>query len=248
MPENKTVIVATDGSDHSLRVVPHAECLAVNLGAGLELLRVIESDDVSLEPGEDEAAAIGRTRARLESDMQADLQRFGVKGDVRVMISSHGEDPAKTLLSASSGALLLAMHSRGRGSIARILHGSVALGVLRAVSQPVMLGGPELLPPAPSTDTYQLLATTDFSPDAEQALRAIAPLLEQGRFHVTLLYVHFHAPYGIDNEAERARHEATLRKTRELLPASVDVDVVVREIPIGGGIDTAIMEVAHEGS
>jgi nucleotide-binding universal stress UspA family protein len=246
MPENNPVIVATDGSDHSLRVVPHADCLAVILGAGIELLRVIESDDVSPEPGEDESAASERTRARLEAEMRADLQRFGLKGDVRVIISSEKKDPASTLLSASSSALLLAMHSRGRGGIARILHGSVALGVLRAMSQPVMLGGPELLPPPPSTDTYQLLATTDFSPDAEQALRAIAPLLEQGKFHVTLLYVHFHAPYGIDNEAEIARHEATLQKTRELLPASAEVEVMVRDIPIGGGIDTAIMEVAHE--
>jgi nucleotide-binding universal stress UspA family protein len=246
MPENKTVIVATDGSDHSLRVLPHADCLASNLGAGIELLRVVERDDISEEPGDSESAAIERARARLEDEMQGDLKRFGVKGEVRVVIAPEGEDPARTLLSLGSRGLLLAMHSRGRGGIARILHGSVALGVLKEVAQPVMLGGPELLPPPADGDTYRLVVTTDLSPDADYALRSIAPLLEQGKFQVTLLYVHLHAPGGVDNEAERARCEDQLAQKRALLSASVPVDTVMREIPIGAGVDTAIMEVAQE--
>ena len=246
MPDDKTVIVATDGSDHSLRVLPHADCLASNLGAGIELVRVVEVHDISKEPGGSESAAIERAHARLEAEMQADLKRFGVQGDVRVVIASAGEDPAQTLLGHSSRGLLLAMHSRGRGGLSRILHGSVALGVLKGVAQPVMLGGPELLPPPANGDTYRLVVTTDLSPDADYALRAIAPLLEQGKFHVTLLYIHLHAPGGLDNTAERTRHEAELAQKRTLLPASVTVDTLLREIPIGGGIDTAIMEVASQ--
>ncbi len=246
MPDNKTVIVATDGSDHSLRVLSHADCLASNLGAGVELMRVIERDDISREPGEDESAAIARARTRIESEMEADLNRFGIKGDVRVIIAPEGEDPAHTLLSQGSRGLMLAMHSRGRGGIARFLHGSVALGILKDVELPVMLGGPDLLPPPANGETYRLLITTDLSPDADTGLRLIAPLLEQGNFHVTLLYVHLHAPGGIDNEAERTRHETELGQKRLLLPPSVTVDTLVREIPIGGGIDTAIIEVADQ--
>jgi nucleotide-binding universal stress UspA family protein len=246
MPENNTVIVATDGSDHSLRVLPHANVLAQNLRAAVELLRVIERNDLTLEPGETEAAATERTRGRLESEIVADLRRSGVEGAVRLEVVPEREDPATTLLRLGSNGLVLAMHSRGRGGIARILHGSVALGVLKEVSQPVMLGGPELLAPPAGDETYKLLITTDFSPDADEVLRAISPLLDRGRFHVTLLYVHLHAPQGIDNDAERARHEASLQQKRALLPAGANVDTLLKEIPVGGGIDTAIMEAAHE--
>ena len=246
MPENKTVIVATDGSDHSLRVLPHADVLAGHLGAGLEVVRVVEHADVIVEPGEDEHAAVERTCARLAGELEDDLKRFGVAGVARVIVAPEHQDAGDTLLQAVSGAQMLAMHSRGRGGIARLLHGSVALRLLRAIDQPVMLGGPELLPPPVTRDTYHLLATTDLSPDSEQSLRALAPLLEPTEIKLTLLYVHFHAPAGIDNAAERAKHAAELAQKRLLLPASTEVDQMVREIPIGAGIDTAIMEVADQ--
>ena len=246
MPENKTVIVATDGSDHSLRVLPHADCLASNLGAEIELVRVVERDDVNPEPGETLTAAIDRTRKRMEGQMEADLERFGITGDVRVIVSAEDVPPSQSLLTIGANGLLLAMHSRGRGGIARFLQGSVALGVLRQVAQPVMLGGPELLPPPRVEGAYRLLVTTDLSPDADNCLRLIAPLLEKGNFEVTLLYVHLHAPGGVDNAAERARHESALLQRCEYLPSSVSVKTRLREIPIGGGIDTAIMEVATE--
>ncbi len=246
MPDNKTITVATDGSDHSLRVLPHAAVLASNLGAGVELLRVIEQVDIASEPGETPSSATERARADIEAAAQAALTRFGVQGTVRVVVAPAGEHPAQTLLNQGSDALVLAMHSHGRGGIGRLLHGSVALGVLQAVRIPVMLGGKELLAPPADGETYRLLATTDLSPDADHALRTIAPLLEQGKFQVTLLYVHLHAPGGVDNDAERAKCEAELAQKRNLLPASVPVETRLREIPIGAGIDTAILEVADE--
>jgi nucleotide-binding universal stress UspA family protein len=182
----------------------------------------------------------------MEGQMEADLKRFGITGEVRVIVSTEDEPPAQSLLNVGVDGLLLAMHSRGRGGIVRLLQGSVALGVLRQVNQPVLLGGPELLPPPHIEGPYRLLVTTDLSPDADNCLRVIAPLLEKGNFDVTLLYVHLHAPGGVDNTAERARHETTLLQKCEYLPSSVQVKTRLREIPIGGGIDTAIMEVAAE--
>ena len=246
MPDEVTITVATDGSDHSLRILPHAQCIAENLGARIELVRVIERDEITQDRGEDESSAIERVRSSNESKMEADLRRYGIDGDVRIIVAPHRENPADTLLSIASRGSLLAMHSRGRGGIARLLQGSVAMGVVKQVTQPVLLGGPELLPPPVNGETYRLLATTDLSPDADHALRGIAPLLELGNFHVTLLHVHFHAPVGVDNEAERARHEAILKEKRDLLPASVTVETRIREIPIGAGVDTAIMEVADD--
>jgi nucleotide-binding universal stress UspA family protein len=245
MPDEKTVIVATDGSDHSLRVLPHAHTLATALGASIELLRIVERSDIDRRSGEDDAAAAERVRGRLTAEMEGYLQRFGTAGQVNVVVAPQREDAAQTLLREGSRGVLLAMHSHGRGGIARIIQGSVALGVLKSVAQPVMLGGPELLPPPVAGDTYRLLVTTDLSPDADEALRAIAPLLEQGSFKVTLVNIHLQAPRGVDNEALRASDAAQLEAKRRLLPPATDVDTHVREIPIGGGIDTAIMEEAE---
>lgn len=245
MPENMNVVVATDGSDHSLRVLPHAEILAKALGSEVDLVRVIEQQDIDRSGGDD-GAAIERARSRIAAEMETDLKRFGIRAGVRVVVAPPGEDPAGTLLSIGSRSAILALHSRGRGGIARILHGSVALNVLKQVSQPIMLGGPELLAPPAAGETYRLLVTTDLSSDADDALEGIAPLLEHGGFDVTLLYVHLHAPQGVDNEALKAERLEVLGGKRALLPASAAVNVVLREIPIGGGIDTAIMEAAQE--
>jgi|SRR5690606_3337554 len=244
MPDRLPIIVATDGSDRALRILPHADCIATPLGAPLQLVQVLEQDDVAPEPGESLEEATQRTVARMEADMAADLRHFGVDGTPRVLVAPDGEEPATTLLRASSEGLMLAMHSRGRGSLARLLYGSVAMSVLRRAERPVLLGGPELLPPPVRRETYRIVLTSDLSPDSEQAVRALAPLLEPTDIKVTLLYVHFRAPAGIDNEAVRSAREAELKQVRTLLPASLDVDTVVREIPIGAGVDTAIMEEA----
>jgi nucleotide-binding universal stress UspA family protein len=91
-----------------------------------------------------------------------------------------------------------------------------------------------------------LLITTDCSPDSNDVIRALAPLLEGGNFTVTLFHVHEHAPGGQDNEADLKAREATMQQQRVLLPASLPVDVLTRDIPRGGGIDTAILEKARD--
>jgi nucleotide-binding universal stress UspA family protein len=245
MPQNKTITVATDGSDHSLRVLSHAKALAANLGAAIELIRVVEPDDVSAEPAEAKDVATERARTRVEGEMHATLQRFGVTGTPRAIVAP-GKPLAQTLLDEASDDLMLVMHTHGRGGIGRFLHGSVALGVLQQARIPVMLGGKELLEPLAETESYHLLATTDLSPDADHALRTLAPILELGKVEVTLLHVHTHEPGGADNDAALARCEAALAEKRALLPASVDVETQVRDIPLGAGVDTAILETADQ--
>ena len=246
MADAKPIIVATDGSDRSLRILLHADRISGHLGQGIELVRVVEQEDVDREPGETEEAAVERTRARLEAGLLANLKHFGIEGKVRVVVAPEGKEPADVLLELASGGQLLAMHSRGRGGIARLLQGSVALNVLRRVDRPVLLGGPDLLPPPVKRDVYHVVMTSDLSPDSEAALRALGPLMEPANVKVTLLNVHFHAPAGLDNEAERAKKVSELNRVRSLLPSSLEVEPVVREIPIGAGIDTAIMEVANQ--
>ena len=239
MSDIKPVIATTDGSGHSLRAVSHAGRIAGAMGAALKVLRIVEESDLDGASGE---AAIAQGKERLEAELQRELRREGLTGEAVVESPSKGEDVTAAILRNARDASILAMNTRGKGVVASLLHGSVALGVLGKTETPVMLTGPEILGPPAAGDAYRLVATTDCSEDSSNVLRALAPLLEGGKFKVTLFFVHEHAPGGTDNAAEMQAFEATMQRQRALLPATVDVELATREIPRGGGVDTAILE------
>jgi nucleotide-binding universal stress UspA family protein len=242
MTDIKPVIATTDGSSHSLRAVAHAGRISGAIGAGLEVMRIVEESD--LDGGSD--AAVAQGKERLEAELQRELRREGLDG--KAVIESPGKDESVTaaILRNARNASILAMNTRGKGVIASLLHGSVALGVLGKTETPVMLTGPEILGPPVAGDAYRLLVTTDCSEDSSNVLRALAPLLEGGKFKVTLFFVHEHAPSGTDNAADLQACEATMQRQRALLPASLDVELATRDIPRGGGVDTAILEKARD--
>lgn len=240
----KPVVVTTDGSPHSLRVLPHAARFAGARNTGLMLLRVLERGDVVKEPGEADEAARERARARVQLEIGSMLERSGIEGETLVEPAAENERTADVLLRVAATSELMAIDSRGRGFVANLLHGSVAREVLSRSESPLMMSGPALLGPAAGDEMYRILATTDCSDASKQVLRAIAPLMEPGRFKLTLLHVHEHAPGGQDDEAEVRQKQIELGIIRGLLPAALDVEVMMRPIPRGGGIDTAILEEA----
>ena len=117
------IIVTTDGSDHSLRVFPHADRLARALGAELQAVRVVEPSEIAPEPGEDRRAAIEHTCARLTEEVAGTLRRAGIDGTASCMVGEDGKSVGDTLLAHAAGASVIAMHSRGRSGIGRLLHG-----------------------------------------------------------------------------------------------------------------------------
>lgn len=231
-----------------MRVLPHAAALSVATGAELQVLRVLEPTDLVQEPGEADSSAIERTRARITAELENVCQRHSVQATVLVEPTGKQEAPTEALLRLSQDAALLAMHSRGRSGLARLLQGSVALGVLKQTEQVIMLGGPELHDARPGSEGYRLLITSDLSPASEDILRALAPLLNAGSFQVTLVHIHEKLPAGQDNEPEVERKLAALNQQRALLPESTNVEVSVRQIARGGGVDTAILEAAREAN
>jgi nucleotide-binding universal stress UspA family protein len=143
-------------------------------------------------------------------------------------------------------AAVLALDSRGHGALRHVLHGSVMHDLLRDTDRLLLVSGPNVDPPAPEAMPYRILITNDGSPASEAVLRALAPLLMAGRFEATLLRVHEHEPGGHDDVAAIAACEYELARARQLLPASLAVTTMVREIPRGAGVDTAIIEKALE--
>jgi nucleotide-binding universal stress UspA family protein len=232
MNSNRPVLVTTDGSAHSHRVLPHAALLATALGTRVALLQVIEEDDP----------------ARLETELHGTLSRLGIDGDVLVRTAHEDEDVAPAILriATETDAVVLALDSRGHGALRHVLHGSVTLDLLKDAGLPLLVSGPNLDPPPARAEPYRIVVTNDGSPASEAVLHALSPLLAPGRFEVTLLRIHEHEPGGEDNAAALAACERELARARELLPASLPVTTLVRDIPLMAGVDTAIIEEAQE--
>jgi nucleotide-binding universal stress UspA family protein len=234
MNKNKPVLVTTDGSAHSHRVLPHAALLATALNAPLTLVQV---------PDETEADADHAREAAI-----ATLARLGIDGEVVVEAREGREKAAEAILRVAGrlDAAVLAIDSRGHGALRHALHGSVALDVLGTASLPLLVSGPVLELPAREAESYRIVATSDGSPASEAALHALGTLAGDGGFEITLLRVHEHEPGGHDNEAAMQACRDELEAARGLLPESLKVETVVREIPRGAGVDTAIVEKAQE--
>jgi nucleotide-binding universal stress UspA family protein len=234
MNERKPVLVTTDGSAHSHRVLPHAALLAKALKAPLVLLQV---------PDENEAnGGLARDAA------SATLARQSIDGEVLIEAREGRENTSGAVLRVAErlDAAVLAIDSRGHGALRHVLHGSVALDVLRTASLPLLVSGPSLELPAPEASPYRVVVTSDGSDASGAALRALGALAGDGGFEITLLRVHEHEPGGADDAAAVQACREELEAARALLPAGLSVETVVREIPRGAGIDTAIVEKAQE--
>jgi nucleotide-binding universal stress UspA family protein len=183
-----------------------------------------------------------------EAELRSTLQRHGIEGDAVVETLQEKEKTSTAILRAVKhlDAAMLALDSRGHGALRHLVHGSVALELLRDAGMPLMLTGPNVEPLPPKGTPYGMVICHDGSEAANAAPKQLAGLLEGRPVRVTLLRVHEHEPAGRDNEAARARATAELQEARDLLPATLEVEPVVREIVRGGGVDTAIVETARE--
>jgi nucleotide-binding universal stress UspA family protein len=232
MNRNRPVLVTTDGSAHSHRVLPHAALLAGVLGAGIALLGVAEGEDV----------------ATIEASLDSTLKRLGIEGATVTEARRERESIAAAVLRAAAAldAAVIAMDSRGHDALRHVLHGSVMQELLRSSDRPLLVSGPNLEPPPSRAQPYRMLVTNDGSPASEAVLHALGALLPAAGFELTLLRVHEHEPGGKDDAAALAACKRELARARQLLPASLAVETQVRQIPRGGGIDTAIIEKALE--
>jgi nucleotide-binding universal stress UspA family protein len=233
MNTNKPVVVTTDGSAHSHQVLPHAALLALALKAPLLLLQVLDENQSDGD--------------RAHEAAQATLTRLGIEGEARIEVREGRERTAETLLRVAEGlnAAVLAIDSRGHGALRHALHGSVALDVLKTANLPLLVSGPNLEVAAVEAAPYRIVATTDGSQPSEALLRELGTLAEGSGCEVTLLRVHEDEPGGQDNAAVLQACRDELVTARGLLPTSLKVETVVREIPRGAGVDTAIIEWAQ---
>jgi nucleotide-binding universal stress UspA family protein len=133
----KTILVAVDGSDHSLRAVDMAADLAMHYQVRLAVLLVkqgigttqIPLDMVvynQLEHLYETESGLLETASRRVADEAGERARRAGAPNVEVFVDSG--DPASTIVRLASevGADLIVMGRRGRGDFGGLLLGSVS--------------------------------------------------------------------------------------------------------------------------
>lgn len=132
-PHNETrlgdvarVVIACDGSPLSEEIVPDACAWAETLGVDLWVITVV--DPRSLSGVDATPMAEANYVRRVASSANASWEVL------------HGHDPARALTEWAGPTSLIAMTSHGRSGFSRLTVGSVATGVTRWATGPVLVG------------------------------------------------------------------------------------------------------------
>ena len=135
----RRLLLATDLGEASESATAEAFDLAASLGAKLLAVSVIDPGSLLL-PGGRFRARIDQVRERLERDAQALVARGRERGiDVTFMVWTG--DPGDQIVAAAEaeGVEMIVVGSHGRGTVGRLLLGSVSEKVVRSAACPVLV-------------------------------------------------------------------------------------------------------------
>lgn len=142
----KRMLIPIDGSLRSEVVVPHAVATAKALGCTVRLLTVVDLTKTNGNNGHsasDEAASLAWVESEIEQaegslrPVAERLQDEGLSAEMEVRFGAPGEEILKA--AAEYGTDIIAMATRSRRGLARLMFGSVADYVLRESHVPVLL-------------------------------------------------------------------------------------------------------------
>lgn len=141
------ILVAVDGSPASARAVTHAIAMSKALGARLRILHVVDMGWLAVGPelAIDTHGIAAARRAAGERDLAAALEQAraaGMTAETRLVeTGAPGQRLAGQIVQEAQAwpADLIVLGTRGRGGAERLFLGSVAEGVARRSSVPVLL-------------------------------------------------------------------------------------------------------------
>lgn len=251
-PRIRCIVAAVDFSPESERALAWAERIAVERGAELRLVHALpwgETPDVLAAFDRsmlDDLIAAGRSQL---SELAARLRERvrSVAYDVRL------GPPPRVILdeAAAHHAELVVLGTRGLRGWRNLLLGSTAQRVIAHASCPVLaVHGND---PAPPERPWRLLAATDGSPEAGQAVRAATHLFAPRTEEIVLLRAFEPPPvfysgagqvdtYDIVAGARAAVDEQLRREARALAAEGIEVRPLLRD----GFPPQAIVDAAAE--
>ena len=134
------VVVAVDGSIEALSAARYTITLAKTARARVVALHVIHLPEyVSDETKSRLRSELGQVGERALSEVEAEAKREGVEIRKQTIDTSESVVDAICGFAATEGAGMVVLGTRGTGGVAKLLLGSVAVGVARSAKCPVLV-------------------------------------------------------------------------------------------------------------
>ncbi|WP_370615981.1 universal stress protein [Mumia sp. Pv 4-285] len=171
--ETAPVLVGIDGSDDSIRALHWAARYARTTGTRLLGLAVVPDDIASSDAADDvETSLVAEARRILEADGTVDFE-----------IEVRNGKPAEQLSRSSAGARAVVMGSRGHGTIADLVVGSVSQHVSRHAACPVVVVREQ-----ERADATRVVVGTDGSEESRPALEWAFAYAEAAGVELRVVY------------------------------------------------------------
>jgi len=259
----KRILVATDFSDASQRVLPWAFAIARHYGAEVYLVHAIPPDarePITVDPL---PKALDRDWTQAEESMRHLAGQ--VREHFREIHTLLKQGPPSVVIPSviqSEGIDLLILGTHGRGGLKKLVLGSVAEELLRLAPCPVLTIGGNIPAAMPVTGDFQrILFATDFGPAAEKVLQYALSLGEQNK--AKLWFLHMvpplpivnvgPEPYGVPTYTgeELAQWEATQRqesqkKLKQMIPLENKLAFEPELVTVTDFLPEGILTVAAE--
>jgi nucleotide-binding universal stress UspA family protein len=223
----RTIVAATDLSERSFDVIPHAARLASAAGLHLVVLHAVNSTAITTAFPNQAERLIEEAAASAHHKIASALQVRGHSLTIHVTWNLPNEPLVDAILDGAveSGAILLAMASRGASLLRAVVPGSTAIRLFAHTHLPVLTTGDALAPPAADGRPYHILFATDGSAAAEAVAHASAVLLaEGGPWRVTV--EHVDTP-GLGGGVAAERIEARVRQLARWFPPETEVQTAI---------------------
>ncbi|MBS7281555.1 MAG: universal stress protein [Candidatus Freyarchaeota archaeon] len=139
----RKIMVATDGSEHSVKAVDHAIELCKSTGAELLAVSVVNMDALSCveDSDRDVYCKVQDALEKRANDILNDVEKKANKENVLVKKIIQVGDPAEVVveLAKREGADLIVIGTRGLLGVKRVVLGSHAEKIVRWSSVPVLV-------------------------------------------------------------------------------------------------------------
>lgn len=228
------IIVPLDGSPFAEQALPLAATIARRAGGVLTLVRV-HVPPPAPGPGQDASLASFDLDAADRASTGEYLQRMAAHTGEGAALRTgttlvDASTPAEAICreAAETGAAMIVMSTHGRTGVRRALLGSVADGVLRRATVPVLLWHPADVPSPEVPALEHVLVALDGSTWAEQAVPPAAALAEALGARLTLARVVAHVVRPVATEL--AAISATPYAGVTYVPPEVDYEATMREL------------------
>jgi nucleotide-binding universal stress UspA family protein len=185
----RNILFATDFSAASAQAIPYVKKISKNYDADLLTLHVRPPVvNTMTEPGT-WSVDIAAAKAQDDQHRQQVLDTFvGIR--TKVLIEEGGIQACLNAVIAKNNTDLVVIGTRGRTGLGKLLLGSVAEGIFRTVTCPVLTVGPHSDSSRAADGRFrEILYATDFSLESQGAAAYAVSLAQEFQSRLILLHV-----------------------------------------------------------